>query len=309
MKYVDSFKSKTYKMTNMLPAINGTTGFSSSYATASTDHTKYGTSALLLTGTTSAVEVTATSTATYALDPTHKYYARVEIYQEEKQGSSDFYWPVAEPSMYAGKQVSAAGVWTMISSVMARSSFVAGSGPIRLDYNNSSVAGKMWFDGVMLIDLTAVFGSGCEPTAAWCDANIPYFTGTKEIEANDYTHGRYEFMLTHPLLSSTLYNRWTQTSSANADTVTGFRKITIGWDSHNGGIRKKVGESVYNCDTGTTLYAAIGQTKAWTNTSIPGADGSQQKAIELWVRIDNISQAEIARMYNGYLSAVDIIEF
>ena len=310
MKYVDSFKTKIIKMTNMLPAINGTTGFSSSFATASTAHVKYGSSALLLTGTTSNVEVTASSTATYALDNTHKYYARVEIYQETAQGSSDFYWPIAEPYMYSGKPVSAAGVWTIISNVKDRSSFTNGSYPFRLDYNNSSVDGKMWFDGVMLIDLTEAFGSGCEPTAAWCDANIPYFTGTKEIEAQDATNARYEFMLTHPRFSTTLYNRWTQTSSPNDATVTGFRAITTAWSAHNAGIRKHGSNCIYDCDSGTTWYSPIGQLTRWDSTRlIPCANGADQSMIELWVRIDNLSNAEIARMYDGYFSAVDFIEY
>jgi hypothetical protein len=36
----------------------------------------------------------------------------------------------------------------------------------------------MWFDGIMLIDLTEAFGAGNEPSVSWCDANIPYFIGT-----------------------------------------------------------------------------------------------------------------------------------
>ena len=53
--------------------------------------------------------------------------------------------------------------------------------------------------------------------------------------------GVYEFMLTYPSLSDTLYNRWTQTSSPNAGTVTGFTPITTAWSGHNAGIRKKSG--------------------------------------------------------------------
>lgn len=33
----------------------------------------------------------------------------------------------------------------------------------------------------IIIDLTAIFGSGNEPTKEWCDASILYFTGTKTI--------------------------------------------------------------------------------------------------------------------------------
>jgi len=33
----------------------------------------------------------------------------------------------------------------------------------------------------ILIDITSIFGAGSEPDAAWCDANIPFFTGTQEM--------------------------------------------------------------------------------------------------------------------------------
>lgn len=39
----------------------------------------------------------------------------------------------------------------------------------------------LWSDGLMIIDLTAAFGAGNEPSKEWCDENIPYFTGTKVI--------------------------------------------------------------------------------------------------------------------------------
>jgi hypothetical protein len=118
----------------------------------------------------------------------------------------------------------------------------------------------MWFDGMMLIDLTATFGAGKEPTAAWCDENIPYFVGTKTIEINDNNVGWYEFMLTYPRLSSTGYNRWKQTSSPSASASVNYTPISISWADHAGGIRKGTGDAIYNCDSvgTTTWYAAIG---------------------------------------------------
>ena len=38
-----------------------------------------------------------------------------------------------------------------------------------------------YFATINVIDLTATFGSGNEPTEAWCLANIPYFDGTKSL--------------------------------------------------------------------------------------------------------------------------------
>jgi len=36
-------------------------------------------------------------------------------------------------------------------------------------------------DGVLLVDLTATFGAGNEPSKAWCDKNLDYFDGTKTL--------------------------------------------------------------------------------------------------------------------------------
>ena len=122
-------------------------------------------------------------------------------------------------------------------------------------------------------------------------------------------NGVYEFMLTYPQLSSTLYNRWTQTSSPNASTVTGFTAITTAWSTHNLGIRKHGSSCVYNCSSGSSWYAPIGQTAGWTNGSIPGANGSQVFETELWVRIDTLSEATKFKLYNSkYVVATEILE-
>jgi hypothetical protein len=44
-------------------------------------------------------------------------------------------------------------------------------------------SGKIaYVDDAMLIDLTAAFGSGNEPTQDWCKKNIEYFTGNTTIQ-------------------------------------------------------------------------------------------------------------------------------
>lgn len=118
--------------------------------------------------------------------------------------------------------------------------------------------------------------------------------------------GYYEFMLTYPSLSTTLYNRWKQTSSANEGTVSGLVKITTTWSSHNFGIRKHGSSCVYDCDTGGSWFAPICQTASWTDTQyIPAADGSSQTQCELWVRYDNVPT-----MQNGICEceALDLLE-
>lgn len=175
---------KTITLKNLFPAISGKTGFTTATGvTASSTHTKYATTALRIQGTTSTTERTATSSSTYSLNADHKYYARVEVYQETVVGSTALYWPVGEPSFYSGK-VATANQWTTISAINTRSSFTSGNYEFRLDFDNNKKAGYMWFDGLMLIDLTACFGYESEPTVEWCDANIPYFTDTYVIEEN-----------------------------------------------------------------------------------------------------------------------------
>lgn len=52
-----------------------------------------------------------------------------------------------------------------------------GSNNISVHYGECSI--NTYVDGVGVIDLTAAFGSGNEPTKAWCDENIDYFDGSK----------------------------------------------------------------------------------------------------------------------------------
>lgn len=128
-------------------------------------------------------------------------------------------------------------------------------------------------------------------------------------ESQEAESGVYEFLLKHPKLSATNFNRWRQASSPNDTVVVGLQKLNTAWNTHFGGIRKGTsGTSVYNCDTGTTWFAPIGQTAGWTNSSIPGADGSQQKEIELWVRIDLLPNQTKFDIYQKFISAKNFIE-
>lgn len=121
--------------------------------------------------------------------------------------------------------------------------------------------------------------------------------------------GVYEFMLTYPSQSSTAYNRWTQTSSPSAGTVTGYTAKSISWSAHSAGIRTAVGSSQWNCDSGGTWYAALGQFGTWTDTQpIPAADGSAQTSTELWVRIDNIPKPTQLQIFEKTILSPNFIE-
>jgi hypothetical protein len=273
---------------------------------SATEHTKYSSKTLKLTGIINKPEITKTSNVSATLVNGHTYYARVEIKQSAKVGSGEMFLGgstagggVAAPPIITGQSVSAANTWTTISGVATRT-FPTGNHKFRLDFNNSGSTGSMCFDGLVIIDLTESFGAGYEPTKAWCDANIPYFVGTTMIDASNMNYQRYEFMLTYPNLSSSLYNRWTQTGSPNDTTPAGYNRISTAWSAHAGPLRKASGAAQYNCDNigSTSWFAAIGQTSRWTETqAIPAADGSPQTQTELWVRIDNLSPADKVQIY------------
>ena len=119
----------------------------------------------------------------YPLDNSHTYYASVWINQYNTLDiTCDLYWPVGEPSIITGAKNTKVNEWQQHSVVFNRSSFTSGSYPIRIDVNNYP-GNSRWtiFDGLMIVDLTAVFGAGNEPDKTWCDANIPFTTSTATV--------------------------------------------------------------------------------------------------------------------------------
>lgn len=68
--------------------------------------------------------------------------------------------------------------------------------PFRFDFEGMASNTIAYIDDAMLIDLTAAFGAGNEPTQEWCDANIEYFAGNKTIQ---YTApNKYDLTVTTP---------------------------------------------------------------------------------------------------------------
>lgn len=69
--------------------------------------------------------------------------------------------------------------WTMLSATNLIEVVNAQSYVIRtFTVNGNNTA---YVDGIMIIDLTAAFGSGEEPSKEWCDKNIPFFDTTFTI--------------------------------------------------------------------------------------------------------------------------------
>lgn len=164
----------------------------------------------------------------------------------------------------------------------------------------------------------------------WLDVstNATYFANTTQaLECTNQTNrfslmkfvdkfksiaNKYEFMLTYPALSSG-YNRWTQTSSPNDSSVTGYNAVgTQSWSEHNSGLRKHGTSCVYNCDSGGTWYAPIGQTGHgnWNGAGsmIPAANGANTSQTELWVRIDNLPALTKLSMLEHAIQVYQIYE-
>ena len=136
-----------------------------------------------LVGTTEAKEKTVATTDKISLVASHYYYVRWYGYQEttNSKHSTGCYWPIAEPYVVEAIPLKDAGCWQMYSAVNNRSTFADQSAPFRIDFNNNYIAGTFYLSAPMLIDLTAAFGAGNEPSKDWCDKHIPFFTGTKTL--------------------------------------------------------------------------------------------------------------------------------
>nr|DAJ97555.1 MAG TPA: hypothetical protein [Caudoviricetes sp.] len=131
-------------------------------------------------------ECTLTSAA-HDLVASHKYYITFKVmYQSAANCTFDWYWPVAEQSAAAGMRVNAAAdTWQRVSAVFERTSFSDGSYPCRFDYNNEAGNVTIWFTSCMLLDLTAAFGAGKEPSKEWLDTHITAFSDAPTVQYVD----------------------------------------------------------------------------------------------------------------------------
>lgn len=106
----------------------------------------------------------------------HVYYART--YAKTGMGSAGI--QITEFTAETIKLENTGSSWARISSY-----FRAGYsqwGTVTAGAFIQHVGQANFVDSIMVIDLTAAYGSGSEPSQAWCDNNIPFFSGT--ISAN-----------------------------------------------------------------------------------------------------------------------------
>lgn len=130
-------------------------------------------------------ECTLTSSTAHRLIASHKYYISFKVYfASATQGTCDWYWPVAEPCASPNMSFNApAKTWVRLSSVFDRTSFSDGSYPCRFDYNNTDRKNTpFWFTSCLLIDLTAAFGAGLEPSKDWMDKHVTAFADSQKVQ-------------------------------------------------------------------------------------------------------------------------------
>ena len=267
MKYLDKFGSSQVLLKNLAPKINGANGFS---AGASNDPTveglkKYGDTSLMLTGNSGQSETTSQSQAVIPLINGHTYYTRVEVKQPTVVGRAQIYLggttvgSITEPSFTATSTLSPANTWHICSGVNTRT-FPNGFHRLRLDFDNSGTAGTMYFDGLMVIDLTAAFGAGREPNKAWCDANIPYFEKEKIVDCSSLNFKKWEFLLTYPRLITEEFTELEYVYSS------GTQYIDLGiYTTHNTKI-------VIDCEY-SGPYSIYGSGQGWTNFTANSVGG------------------------------------
>lgn len=108
------------------------------------------------------------------------------------------YWPIAEPLVGIAKvDKTKLNQWQRLSWHNVRSNWNDNqTAQFRFDFEGMASNTIAYIDDVMLIDLTAAFGAGNEPTQEWCDTNIEYFSGNKTIQYE--APNKYDLTVTTP---------------------------------------------------------------------------------------------------------------
>lgn len=146
-----------------------------------TSQAKDGTHSLKLGGD----ALAATKTAVVPING-HKYYGREYIKTAGQLDAADCRFEMcgavngAEKAFVFGWNRGNYPNWTIISDVIA----VDGSYTDGFGIRTFTVGGTVsaWVDSIVVIDLTETCGVGNEPSKEWCDANIPFFSGSYTLD-------------------------------------------------------------------------------------------------------------------------------
>ncbi len=168
-----------------------------------------------------------------------------------------------------------------------------------------------WLD--VTTNTTAYFANEAEVQE--CINQTNRFSLIKYIDKFKSKNNQYEFMLTYPKISTTLYNRWTQNTFSNnvndGDSIVFSLNSNSAWKGHAGPLKRaQAGETIYDCDNKDTgnWYAPIGQISSWGADAIPAANGNSTTETELWVRIDNLPKLTKLSMLDEAIQAYQIYE-
>ena len=108
------------------------------------------------------------------------------------------YWPIAEPLVGIAKvDKTKLNQWQRLSWHNVRANWNDNqTAQFRFDFEGMVGNTVAYIDDAMLIDLTAAFGTGNEPTQEWCNTNIEYFAGNKTIQYE--APNKYDLTVTTP---------------------------------------------------------------------------------------------------------------
>lgn len=262
-----------------------------------TTHVKYGTYARKMVGTSSTGEVLTYHSGGAKLVKGHIYYARYEVYHESDAGSAScgVYFPEAEPALFEGHSIGASGQWNLVSGRSVRSSWSDNSAAtFRIDYNNTNSTVPLWVDGAVLVDLTTDFGSGSEPSKAWCDANIGFFSGSTTVATSHtityYDNGKvstatvsYDAVVSLPTGrdgTRTFAGWWTGSETITSYTATADITLIARYDTKSYATSiSLIGLQPNPADVGATLLVTVGASSTetevprWGSMSLAFADG------------------------------------
>lgn len=114
------------------------------------------------------------------LSADHKYYCRVYVLctEDVQTKTGEAYYKVGGVARTVN--IRSANLvpedWVPISGL-----FVGDAGEQLVELTSTVPADLLYIDGMMLLDLTTIYGAGTEPSQEWCDENIPYVSLAKAI--------------------------------------------------------------------------------------------------------------------------------
>lgn len=192
-----------YILTNLLTNGNFATGSTSGWSanngptvsvvSVSTDSVLAGAGALLPAATYAAKIVNGSSQYGQLVQNVsgtsgHKYYFRASMVKPENTKSGGIQLQLAaSPYTSYGSNTSTTSwtSWETISCIALVESTATLGACLDVNRTDSTSGATGYFTNVLLVDLTASFGSGSEPDLDWCDSNISYFSGSVDQDGNE----------------------------------------------------------------------------------------------------------------------------